>query len=302
MSHFLQSEAWARVQRALGRESVEDAGDGWRYRAYLERGRMNSRLYCPYGPEVDSPEALVAAVDSLKRHGKRLGAAFLRIEPTGSTTAQQLESLGFVKAARKQPEHTQRIDVDRPFDAVLAEMSASQRNLHRNYAKKGLTVRQSHDAADVEHLVRLLGEVSDRTGEMMHEGDYLRMQARELMPTNDASMYLVELEGEVIAASLIYDDAERRYYAHAAANTEHRKLSPGVVLVSQMIADAAEGPQREFDLYGVVPPEQTEHSWSGFSKFKRSFGGQQYDFLGTWELTLKPFSMALYRLAQRVVK
>lgn len=301
MSHFLQSEAWARVQRALGRECAQDSGEGWRYRAYLERGRMNSRLYCPYGPEVDSPEALVEAVASLKREGKRLGAAFLRIEPTGSATAQQLESLGFVKAARKQPEHTQRIDVDRPFDQVLAEMASSQRNRHRNYAKKGMTVRQSRDANDVEHLIRLLGDVSDRTGEMMHEGDYLRTQAHELIPSNDASMYLVEFEGEVIAASLIYDDAERRYYAHAAADTEHRKLSPGVVLVSQMIADAADGEQREFDLYGVVPPDQTEHSWFGFSEFKRSFGGRQHDFLGTWELTLKPLSMAAYRLAQRFV-
>ena len=56
----------------------------------------------------------------------------------------------------------------------------------------------------------------------------------------------------------------------------------------------------EFDLYGVVPPEVRDHAWSGFSDFKRSFGGRQLDYSGTWELPVKRLSYALYRLARGV--
>lgn len=74
-----------------------------------------------------------------------------------------------------------------------------------------------------------------------------------------------------------------------------------MILVTSMMQDAHEAGLREFDLYGVVPPEVRDHAWSGFSDFKRSFGGRQVDFSGTWELPVKPVSYALYRLARRFV-
>lgn len=301
MAHFLQSAAWAEFQRSLGRTAVEDRGDGWSYRAFLEKGRLNSRLYAPYGPVLDSPDALPAALDSLRAQAKRLGAAFVRVEPTGAVDPARLPALGLLRAPRKQPEHTQRIALDRPFDEILADMASSQRNRHRNYAKKGLSVRRSTDPADVEHLVRLLGDVADRTGMHGHAADYLRATAHSLVPAGAACVYLVELEGEVIAASLVFDDPDCRYYAHAAADTAHRKLAPGSILVSRMIEEAAEAGQREFDLYGVVPPEVTDHAWSGFSDFKRSFGGAQVDYSGTWELPVRPFNYALYSRARRLL-
>ena len=116
-------------------------------------------------------------------------------------------------------------------------------------------------------------------------------------------IYLVDLEGEAspVAAALIYDDAERRYYGHAAADTAHRRLSPGGILVSTMIEQAHQMGLGEFDLYGVVPPEIMDHPWSGVSDFKRSFAGIQIDFSGTWELPVKPLSYAVYTWARKLI-
>lgn len=301
MPHFLQSPAWAAFQASLGRTSVSDEGDGWSYHAFLEDGKLGKRLYAPYGPVLDRPEALSEALDSLRRAGKKLGATYLRVEPTGEVNTAQLSTHGLRKVGRKQPEHTQRVNLERPFTEVLAEMQSSLRNRHRNYAKKGLSVRKSTDPGDVEHLIRLLGDVAERTGMDGHDHEYLRATAHSLIPQNAAAMYLVEFEGAVIAASLIFDDEECRYYAHAAADTEHRKLQPGPILVSQMIEDAVGDGKKEFDLYGVVPPEVTDHAWSGFSDFKRSFGGRQITYAGTWELPLKPLGYWIYQMAHRVL-
>ncbi|WP_449278713.1 lipid II:glycine glycyltransferase FemX [Leucobacter sp. GX24907] len=312
MGHFLQSSAWAALQRELGRTVVSLDGDGWSAQGYLERGKLNTRLYVPYGPRLARPEALVPALDGLRAEAKRRGAAFLRVEPVLDSPERDeqpglspavLEAAGLRRVERRQPEHTQRVDLARPFDEVLLEMRKTNRNLHRNYAKKGLSVRVSDAPEDIEHLIRLLGEVSDRTGMHAHDSDYLRAQARSLVPSGDAKIYLVDLEGEdlPVAASLIYDDDERRYYGHAAADTAHRKLSPGLILVTQMMQDAHEAGLGEFDLYGVVPPEVTDHAWSGFSDFKRSFGGHQVDYSGTWELPVKRLSYAVYNAARRFI-
>lgn len=301
MPHFLQGPAWAAFQESLGRTSVSDRGDGWRYNAFLERGKLGSRLYAPYGPVLDFPEALPGALESLQAAGKRLGATYIRIEPTGEVSPERFHTLGLIRVGRKQPEHTQRINLDRPFTEVLADMQSSLRNRHRNYAKKGLSVRKSMDPADVEHLIRLLGDVAERTGMDGHDHDYLRATAQSLLPQQAGAMYLVEFEGDVIAASLIFDDETCRYYAHAAADTAHRKLHPGPILVSQMIEDAVADGKQWFDLYGVVPPEVKDHAWSGFSEFKRSFGGVQVDYAGTWELPLKRMGYRFYQLAHRVL-
>lgn len=310
MGHFLQSAAWGRLQEARGRTVVNLSGDGWKALAFVERGKLNSRLYAPYGPELERESALGPALAALRAEARRLGAAFVRVEPTLATEGTNLgvpggalSELGLRRVARVQPEHTQRIDLSRPFEEVLRDMSKSARNLHRNYASKGLSVRTSEDPDDIDQLIRLLGEVTDRTGMHAHSSDYLRLQARTLVPSGEAKIYLVDLEGEgsPVAAALIYDDAERRYYGHAAADTAHRRLSPGGILVSTMIEHAHQKGLGEFDLYGVVPPEVKDHAWSGFSDFKRSFGGIQIDFSGTWELPVKPLSYAVYTLARRLI-
>ena len=301
MPHFLQSPAWATFQESLGRTTVSDSGDGWSYRAFLEEGKLGKRLYAPYGPVLDRPDALAPALESLRRAGASLGATYVRIEPTGEVDPALLPKLGLRRVGRKQPEHTQRINLERPFAEVLADMQSSLRNRHRNYAKKGLSVRKSIDPDDVEHLIRLLSDVAERTGMDGHDHDYLRATAHSLIPQGAAAMYLTEFEGTVIAASLIFDDAECRYYAHAAADTKHRKLHPGPILVSQMIEDAVASGTKEFDLYGVVPPEVRDHAWSGFSDFKRSFGGRQVDYAGTWELPLKRLGYWVYQMAHRVL-
>ena len=301
MPHFLQSPAWATFQESLGRTVVSEAGDGWSVHAFLEAGKLGKRLYAPYGPVLERPEALAPALEALRLAGRALGATYVRVEPTGNVDPGIFPALGLTRVRRKQPEHTQRIALDRPFPEVLAEMQSSLRNRHRNYAKKGLSVRRSTDPTDVEHLIRLLGDVAARTGMDGHDDDYLRATAHSLIPNGAAVIYLTEYEGDVIAASLVFDDEDCRYYAHAAADTAHRKLHPGPILVSQMIEDATAEGKKEFDLYGVVPPEVKDHAWSGFSDFKRSFGGYQVDYAGTWELPLKRFGYRVYQVAHKVL-
>ena len=82
--HFLQSEAWETFQRSLGRKTFRREGDGWSYLAILETGSMGTtRLYCPYGPTVDSPRVLKTALDSLTALAHSQKVLSLRIQPTG---------------------------------------------------------------------------------------------------------------------------------------------------------------------------------------------------------------------------
>ncbi|HZK05668.1 MAG TPA: peptidoglycan bridge formation glycyltransferase FemA/FemB family protein [Actinomycetaceae bacterium] len=303
MAHFLQSPAWARFQKALGREVVVRDGDGWHYLAVVEKGTLNSRLYCPYGPVITRPDALQSALDSLLAEAKKRRVAFVRIEPTGEVTSEELELAGAIRVESVQPDSTQRVKLDREWDEILKDFKATNRNLHRNYAKKGLSVRSTSNPADIEILLELLHGVAKHNQMNPQSDEYLRTQADSLIPQGDGMLYIADLEGEPIAASMIYDDGEVRYYSHAAADYEHRKLSAGTILVSQMMQDAAEAGRKEFDLYGVVSPDAPEdHPWRGFSEFKRGFGGYQHDYVGAWEIPVNKVVYRAYRFARSVVE
>ncbi|MCD1144874.1 peptidoglycan bridge formation glycyltransferase FemA/FemB family protein [Kocuria sp. LUK] len=295
MVNILQSNAWAVFQRDLGRTVLEDAGEGWHWLAVVEGGRTGRYLYCPYGPVAVTPQAFDEALAALERAGREHGCWFVRVEPVAAalpdgfeTPEQSLRRRGLRPAPRQvQPGHTQVIDLTQDEDAILKDMRSTNRNLHRNIAKKGVDFTVSTDPADVEVLLRFLDATAERKDFTRQQDDYLRQAARSLMPLGAASLYVARLHGEPIGAALVYDSDDTRTYAHAAADFAHRKLSAGIPLVVRAVLDAKARGLTRFDLFGTAPEDAgPEHEWYGFTKFKKSFGGRPESYPGTWDLPL----------------
>lgn len=296
--HFLQSKAWGSFQEALGRQIVQNSAKDWHYQAIVERGRLGTRLYCPYGPTAKSEEALKDALHMLKVVAREHDAVFVRIEPIAPLNADGVRDLGAVKAPRDiQPKHTWRVDLAESEDALIAGMRATNRNLHRTAVKKGVSFRKSSNPKDVAILLGFIHEVARHTGIRPHSDEYFRLQAEILIPKGAAHLFFAELEGRAIAAAFVYDSESSRYYAHAGGSFEHRKLHAGTPLVSHMMLDAKASGLKSFDFYGIAPPESPNHPWAGFSDFKKSFGGHQVDYAGTWDIPLKSLPYRLYRTA-----
>ena len=107
------------------------------------------------------------------------------------------------------------------------------------------------------------------------------------MPAGAATLFIAELHGGPIAAALAYDSADTRTYAHAALDDTHRKLSAGIPLLVTLMADAQEKGLKHVDLWGVAPADQPDHKWAGFTAFKKSFGGREIAYPGTWDLPVQ---------------
>ncbi len=300
-AHFLQRSAWANFRQALGEKVIFAAGEGWSWMAVEERSRLGSRLYCPYGPTASSAGALKAALEELKTFAA--DKTYIRVEPQGPFSRSDLEKIGLKPAQRNiQPAYTWIKDLNKDQDELFGEMSASNRNLHNTASKKGLTFKSSANPDDVRIFIDLMHEVAQRNKIKIHSDDYYLKMAEVLCPLNALKIYIAEHNNLPVAASLVFDDSQTRYYAHAGNRFEARKLQPGNPLVSRMIFDAKANGQQQFDFYGVAPPDEPDHPWAGFTKFKQSFGGHLVDRHGTWELPIKTLNYNLYRFLRRAVK
>ena len=203
-----------------------------------------------------------------------------------------------------QPAHTLILNLSPNKDDIIAGMKQNNRNLYRNYAKKGLKIRTSRDKNDLKTLVKLQKPVASRQHiippdfpylEKLLEQPYTKLYLADYTPVDEPNT-----SPKTIAASLIADYAGTRYYLQAAADDHLRKLSAGTVLVAQMIADAKDEGLKNFDFWGISPEDASlNHPWYGFTKFKKSFGGQPIEYAGTYDLILKPAKYRAYKLLRK---
>jgi lipid II:glycine glycyltransferase (peptidoglycan interpeptide bridge formation enzyme) len=49
----------------------------------------------------------------------------------------------------------------------------------------------------------------------------------------------------------------------------------------------------------VAPEDQPNHKWAGFTAFKKSFGGREVTYPGTWDLPVKKVRYGAYQLARK---
>lgn len=303
MTNILQSEPWAQFQRALGHTVLQVSGDGWSWQATVEGGRAGRYLYAPYGPLAETVGAFEAALESLREAAAESGCWFVRIEPAFAAIQDGLETpraamrrRGLRPSPRHlQPAHTQLIDLRRDEDAILQDMKSTNRNLHRNIHKKGVSFTAHTEPETVSILLRFLQQTAERRGFNRQRDDYLRTAAEVLMPRAAAVLYVARLEGEPIGASLVYDSDDTRTYAHASMDVEHRRLSAGIPMVVRMILDAREKGLSTFDLFGTAPQDAgPEHEWHGFTKFKTAFGGTPVEYPGTWDLPVSALGYTAY--------
>jgi len=296
--HFLQTTAWAQFQTALGRETFSASGEDWSWLAIVERGRLGSRLYCPYGPTARDKSALREAVASLRRKAIELQLDFVRLEPQAPVSAEDLKALGAQPSVREiQPEHTWQIDLTQPEEIVVDNISSGNRRNYKNASTKELTFRTSYDPAEIDIFLSCIHEVAERTGMQPHSDAYFHTQAATLMPLHTEALLVAEVAGEPAATILAIDSPTTRYYAHAAAHYSFHKAQAGASLTCYAIVEALRAGKKTFDFYGVAPPDQPNHRWAGFTRFKQSFGGQLVTYLGTWDIPLHRQRYRLYRLA-----
>lgn len=300
--HFFQSHQWAEFQEALGSKFIERKGNGWQYMAVIEHGygfvgSRFKRLYCPYGPYYESEKALSDSLKDLNEQGIKYNVDYIRIEPTcPEVNVFDGFKYGYKRQSRDfQPSLTSKLDIGRPFEEIEAGMSKTNRYLWKHANRDGITFKTSYSVHDLEVFVLMMRETAERTQKIFKRTEYYELLLKILGPNRHAGVAYALHNNEVISGSLFVDDnlTKTRYYMYAGSLPPARKLSVNARLVCYLLYDAHKKGLETFDFFGVSPPNEPNHDWVGFSNFKRSFGGNDHAYSGTWE---KPINKTKYKL------
>jgi lipid II:glycine glycyltransferase (peptidoglycan interpeptide bridge formation enzyme) len=295
--HFLQSRAWARCQERMGWTVFHARGGGWMWLGVTRRVGPFRRLYIPYGPTVADDSSLGMALEAATARARELRCSFVQFEPNGKPVMHP-QAHGAVRVRMRQPTDTWLLRIDVDEATLRSGLTKGHRGSINAAERRGLTVERATAIADIESFLAVLHRTHERTGMPVHPDAYYRAILSELMPTGEASLYVARGEGRAVAAAIVFDLGDTRYYAYAGSDPDARRLSPAAPLVWRMILDARTDGKCWFDFWGIAPADQPDHIWSGFTQFKRAFGGQALQRAGTWDLAVRPLSYRAWSLAQ----
>lgn len=301
-AHMLQGRPWACFQQALGNQILWCESDNWSYMAVVTAGKGVNYLYAPYGPTATDKASLDQAISSLKMAAKSLGLDFVRCEPYGVST-ETVTSLGLRKVRSVQPQESLVIDLKQDPITLRSSLSSSHRNTINGAERRGLVLRSSTDMSDLVPFLELMHMTAKTRHFHAYPGSYYKTLAETLIPQGRAKFFVAEYQGKAVSVSLCMDYFSTRAYSYTGNDPQSRNLRATAPLVWKIIEDSRADGFERFDLWGIAPiGSSSKHPWAGFSEFKRSFGGQEMFYSGTYEIPIAKLKYHTHRIAKQIAR
>lgn len=313
---ILQTSRWAHLKATFGWDwEIVTLADETTHSGALVLYRtlplkVGTIAYVPRGPLVDWHDAhgVTAMLDALREAAHRRRAWALWLEPEMLDTPEaraQLRACGLRAVTRTiQPPRTILVDIAPAEDVILARMRSKTRYNIRLAERKGVTVREG-TVADTAAFYALMTETGSRDDFGIHSEVYYRRVFELFLPTGHAALLLAEVEGELVAALVVFALGTKAWYLYGASSERQREKMPAYALQWAAIRWAKARGCTVYDLWGIPDfdeetleaqfAERSDELW-GVYRFKRGFGGQVIRCVGLWEQPLH----LLYPLAARL--
>lgn len=318
-AHILQTAEWGQLKAAFGwtpeRLALLEDGDPRAGALVLYRrlpAGLGTLAYVPRGPlgdwEGDEMQELLEALVAAARARRAIALILEPDLPDEPRWRERLAALGWRPSPLEsvQPRRTLILDIRRSEADILAAMKPKTRYNIRLAERKGVMVREGTEA-DLPAFHRLMAETAARDRFHVHAPAYYEQAYRLFVPAGMARLLMAEVEGEPVAALMVFALGRRAWYFYGASGDAHREKMPTYRLQWEAIRWARAQGCAEYDLWGV-PDEDEERLEAEFThrqdglwgvyRFKRGFGGRLVRTVGAWERPVHPL---LYRLYARLV-
>lgn len=297
---LLQSWGWGEFQKEYGRKvwrvgAVENGQILGVALVQLITTKLRTHLYVSNGPVLDyamNSEAFKAILGHIKAIAIQEKVKFIRIDPLIENTKENrriLSSFNLVQAmTHTQAEHKWLLNIEGSEEEILSQMTKDTRYEIRKSEREGVVVSSSTEMKDYEEFEKVFIDTVKRHNFITHPIGYYKKQFEVLTKENMYRVYLAKKDGETIAAALISFFGDSAAYLHAGSlNTpETNKLMAPQALIWKAIKDAKEQGCKIFDFWGITTSSDPKNSWAGFTKFKKGFGGYQFDVIRAHDLPL----------------
>lgn len=305
VSHVIQSWAWGEFRKKTGVEVVrlgEFEGKALK-RAYQMTLHPVPFLKQKIGYLPKGPMPTVTMVNGLSTIAKEKNVAFIKLEPNVEISSQSklkesrfltknesLKNLGLVKAKKALfTKYNFVLDLTKSEEELLSGMHPKTRYNIKVAQKKGVKVYESTNEKDFEIYLKLYFETTRRQKYFGHTEHYHRLAWETLRKANMARVLIAKYQKKPLVAWMLLNFGDTLYYPYGGSSDEHRDLMASNLVAWEAIRLGKKLKLKTFDMWGALGPNaDPKDPWHGFHRFKAGYGPRHVEYIGSWDLVLKP--------------
>lgn len=177
----------------------------------------------------------------------------------------------------------------RSEEEIFSAMTQTWRKNIRRAAREGVMIVEG-SRSDLPAVQRLYTETAERQGFETHPLEYFEAMWDELSTDGPGYFHLdLAFHGaDLLSASGTAQAGHRAQGVFAANGSVKRHLKASNALYAERIRHARADGADDFDLGGVAGSLDAEGPEAGVLLFKADMGGECHEYVGGWELVLKP--------------
>lgn len=255
-----------------------------------------------YLPKGDMPTKEI--FEKLKEIGKRENCIFIQIEPnveSSENLISKIKGLGLTSAAHPLfTKYNFVLNITKNEEELLKNMHPKTRYNIRVAQKHGAEVMEDNSDSAFENYLKLTWETTKRQGFYAHSKKYHRLMWSSLKGSM-AHLFLAKYKGRVLTSWIVFVFKDTLYYPYGASSSEHREVMASNLMMWEVIKWGKEKGLKKFDMWGALGPNPDKNDpWYGFHRFKEGYGGRLVEYVGSFDLVIKPLWYEVYKIADKI--
>ncbi|WP_130012679.1 lipid II:glycine glycyltransferase FemX [Serinicoccus sediminis] len=307
---MFQTPEFAQVKSMVGWTPRYADVDGFPITVHERRAPGFGKVwYLPKGPGVDSVSGLAALLPSLRTAAHDAGVFLVKIEPElveSPETLGALDRLGLLPAGRIQTNRsTVFVDVSGTPEELMARLPSKTRNTIRRGLKQGVVTEAAPlEESTYERMWALWMEVVQDQGIAPRSHEYQVAMWRTFCEAGLGRVFIAQHEGRDVAGAFVTVVGDVACYRDGASVRERPVRGGSHALQWEAMQWAQAQGATSYDMAGTPHSSRVDDPddpYFGIGEFKRSFSKEVTDFVGAYDLVLRPRRYAAWeRIGHRV--
>ena len=213
-------------------------------------------------------------IGKIKELAKEKRAFTIYLEPISEELSGYYLANGFkMSRSSSLPSKTIRIDLNKPEKKLLSEMHYKTRYNTKVAVKRGVVIEKSNN---IKQFAEFWQKCAKERGMFLP----LKNEIFSIYKAfgKSATILFAYKDEELLASILLVSTKDISYYMYAAATGKGKKLFAPTLVAWEAIRLAKHKGYKLFDFEGIYDIRSPIKTWGGFTRFKKSFGGEEIDF------------------------
>ncbi len=311
VTHPLQSFEWGEFREKTGVKVVR--------RGFLQNGKLvdgftltihnvpKTKFTIGYLPKGNAPSKEV--ITELNKIGREENCIFIQLEPNVVAGSDSIVGANLYPSFHPLfTKYTFVLDISKSEEELLKSFHSKTRYNIKVAQKHNVTVKEETSDEAFRKYLRLTEETTNRQQFFAHTPSYHTKMWETLgNKTGGLSAHLFTAtykpEGqkeETLASWILFVFKNFLYYPYGASSSKYRNVMASNLIMWEAIRFGKKMGLTYFDMWGALGPDpDTKDPWYGFHKFKEGYGATHTEFVGSFDLVIKPALYRFYKVADK---